>query len=89
MNHNHCVLYLYNGSVGNGSVGNGSVSVKDGWMAVVMIMPVMRNSCHYQQSFVFSMPFWELLSIVTLTSESVFKCCEKENCIRLHIAIFT
>ena len=27
-------------------------------MVVVMIMPVMMNVCHYQQSFIFSMTFW-------------------------------
>ena len=32
-----------------------------GRMMAVVIMPVMMNICQYQQSFIFSLPFWELL----------------------------
>ena len=64
-------------------------------MVVVMIIPVMMNICHYQQS-VFSMPFWELLSIFNQTSESIFKYWPREKAkirkriaLDLHIAMFT
>ena len=47
-------------------------------MVVVMIVLVM-NICSSQQSFIFVMSFWELLSIFTQTSSSIFKCWPREK----------
>ena len=65
-------------------------------MVVAMILLVMKNICHYQQSFVFSMPFWELVSIFTHTSESYLqmlakgegKDMKKKIALDLRIAMF-
>ena len=47
-------------------------------MVVVMIMPVMMNICHYQQSFIFSMAFGRSCSSAPKISVFIFKYWPRE-----------
>ena len=61
MSHNH------------GIASNRCVSVRDGWRAVIMIVPVMVNICHYR-------PFWELLSFLPNLASLSLSYGREEKC---------